>query len=88
MTHADMVRWIDDAVFFANLSDLRPNHAAIIAAVEAGTVKPDDNDGSITDDTEALLFGALVSGDAAFWFPEEPASTSPCGRIYCDCCYS
>lgn len=81
MTHEQMRQWIDDAVFFANLSDLQPNHAAIIAAVEAGTVRPDDNCGSITDDTEALLFGALVSGDAAFWLPVD--SDTPCDCDYC-----
>lgn len=69
MNRNQMIAWIDEAVWFARLSDERPNHDAIIAAVEAGTVTPDDNNGSITDPTEQLLFGALLSGDAAFWLP-------------------
>ena len=67
MTRYQMQQWIDEAVWFANLSELAPNYDEIIDAVENGDVRPDDNDGLITDPTEQMLFGALVSGDARFW---------------------
>lgn len=67
MSRSQMIDWINEAVWIARIRDEQPNHDAIIAAVLAGDVRPDDNDGSITDETEALLFGALVSGDERFW---------------------
>lgn len=43
-------------------------HAAV-AAIQAGTIKPDWNDGMIAADdwVNAYAFGALVSGDPALW---------------------
>lgn len=67
MTRDDMISWIDSVCQLARYADMRPNHDAIIAAVEAGDIAPDDNGGRITDPTEQLLMGALVSGDARFW---------------------
>lgn len=67
MTRDDMISWIDSVCHLARYADMRPNHDAIIAAIEAGDIAPDDNGGRITDSTEQLLMGALVSGDARFW---------------------
>lgn len=68
MTRTEMLAWFRTAEGHAwNPRTERPNTNRIIAAIEAGTVTPDDNDGLITDPTEQLLWGALMSGEPAFW---------------------
>lgn len=45
-------------------------------AILNGEVTPDDNDGTITDVTEALVFGALMS-DGRWWVASKTAMPAP-----------
>lgn len=41
--------------------------ATAVALIKTGAIRPDWNDGAITNLSDALAFGAFISGDERIW---------------------